>query len=164
MESRMKWLLGSAIAGIAFVVISAWSLPDPVASHFGGEGLANGFMSRGAYTALMAVLAGGIPLLLAGSMIAAIKLSGDKINLPNREYWLAPERRGETMTWLIRHTHRFALALLVFMCCVHWLVLRANALQPPRLEESWFIGGLLAFFLFLAGWFIRLLLRFRRAH
>lgn len=157
----MKWLLGAVIAGVAFVVMSAWSLPDPVASHFGDEGLANAFMSRGAYTALMAGLAGGIPLLLAGSVIAAMRLSGDKINLPNREYWLAPERRAQSVEWLIRHMHGFALALLVFLCFVHWLVMRANALQPPRLEEPLFVGGLVAFFLFLAGWLISLLLRFR---
>lgn len=158
----MKWLVMAALAGVVFVLVSSGSLPETTASHFGSGGLANGFTSRGAYITLMAVMTGGIPLLVAGSVIAAMKVSGGSINLPNREYWLAPERRGETVTWLVRHTQMFAVVLLVFLCYVHWLVLRANAVQPPRLEEPLFVGGLVAFFALLAAWLIGLVLRFRR--
>lgn len=159
----MKWLLMAVLAGIGFVLVSSAGLPETTASHFASGGQANGFMSRWAYMTLMSGLTAGIPLLLAGSVIAAMKVSGGKISLPNREYWLAPERQAASVDWLIRHTRMFAMVLLVFLCYVHWLVVRANALQPPRLEESLFIGGLVAFFGFLAAWLIRLVLRFRRA-
>lgn len=158
----MKWLLGAETAGVAFVVMSAWSLPDPVASHFGDEGLANAFMSRGAYVTLMVVLVGALPLVVAGSFAFAHRWSAIGNNLPNQAYWLDPERQFATLSWLARSAQVFAAVLLVFLCYVHWLVVQANFAQPARMSQSLFIAGLATFFVLLCIWLAALVLRFRR--
>ena len=40
---------------------------------------------------------------------------------------------------------RFSTLLLVFLCYVHWLVVRANRGVPPHLDETWFLAGLALF-------------------
>jgi hypothetical protein len=156
--SRFLWLL--AAAG-AFVWLTSRSLPDVVASHFEGDGFANGFSTRGVYVGLMLGFVLGLPALVVTALWHAMGSPGARINLPNRDYWLAPERRDETVSWLRGHMVGFGYVLVLFLCYVHWLVVRANALQPPRLASSWMSVGLVAFVAFTLGWIRRLMRRFR---
>jgi len=52
--------------------------------------------------------------------------------------------------------------LVVFLCFVHWLVVKANTLQPPRLAVRSFIAGLLLFLVAAVVWLGTLLVHFRR--
>lgn len=158
----MKWLIFAVLLGVAFVVTSGSNLPEMTASHFGDDGFANDFMSRGSYIAVMAGLTGVIPLIVAGSFLLAVKMFPSGINLPNREHWLAPERQAQTLSWLSSYMQLFAGALVILLCFMHWLVVQANASQPPRMAQSFFMTGLTVFFVFLCVWLTWLVLRFRR--
>lgn len=147
--------------GAAFVWLTAASLPATVASHFAAAGNANGFMSHGQYLGLTLAFVVGLPALLVVGSHFAIGAPGARINLPNRDYWLAPERRDETVAFLRAAMARFGTVLVVFLCYVHWLVVRANAVQPPRLSAGGIIGGLVAFVVFALLWTRWLLRRFR---
>ena len=151
-----------AIAAAAFVLFTSQSLPTLVASHFDGSGVANGFMPRQFYAWFMLALTAGLPLLLTLLPSLLFRSERIRLNLPNRDYWLAPERKSATVAYLCRHNARFATALTLFLCYVHWLVLRANATAPPRLSSPQFISGLLAFGAFAVAWFAMLLGRFRK--
>jgi hypothetical protein len=50
---------------------------------------------------------------------------------------------------------------VTFLCYAHELVVLANEVQPPELSESWFIGGLVTFFLVLFAALRAFLRRFR---
>jgi len=147
--------------GAAFVWLTASSLPSVVASHFGVAGDANGFMPRGLYLRFTLGFVVGLPALLTIGSHLAIGSPRARINLPNREYWLAPERRNETVSYLRAHMARFGAVLLVFLCYVHWLVVRANETQPPRLSNPAMLGGLAAFIVFALVWSRSFLRRFR---
>lgn len=151
-----------AAGAAAFIFVTSLELPEPVASHFGATGAPNGFMPRRVYTSVMLVLAIGAPLLLVLLTWFAIKNPGARINLPNREFWLAPERRGQTVSFLRAHILRFAALLVSFSCYAHWLVVRANTSQPVRLAGSWFIGGLAVFSIAVLALAYALLSRFGR--
>jgi len=155
-------LLLLAACGGAFVWITSLGLPDVVASHFGGGGSANGFMSRGTYVGVMLLFVTGAPALLGALSHFGLGSANARINLPNRDYWLAPQRRAETVSYLQRHLMDFGTALIVFLCYVHWLVVRANGLQPARLSTSATNIGLAAFLLFVLVWLGRLLWHFGR--
>ena len=147
------------VAGAAaFVGLTSISLPDVVASHFAADGRANGSMSRGAYEGVMLAVVIGLPALLTGVSYFALGAPNARINLPNRDYWLAPERRAETVSYLRAQLARFNAVLLVFLCYVHWLVVRANAIQPPHLSAPWINVGLAGFAVFAIVW-IRLMVR-----
>jgi uncharacterized membrane protein len=145
-----------------FVWLTSGGLPAVVASHFALGGAANGFMPRAAYIVFMVTVTVLVPALIAlsGRVIEALPVA--RINLPNRDHWLAPERRAETLATLSARSVAFAALLAVFLCFVHWLVLQANRLQPPRLDESSFIVGLVLFALATAVWLTLLFMRFRR--
>ena len=151
-----------AACGAAFVWITSLGLPGVVASHFGGGGSANGFLSRGTYVGVMLLLVAVAPALLGALTHFGLGSVNTRINLPNREYWLTPERRAETISYLQRHLENVGTTLIVFLCYVHWLVVRANTLQPPRLSTSAIIVGVAAFLLFALVSSVRLLWHFRR--
>ncbi|HEX5737882.1 MAG TPA: hypothetical protein VFY22_05180 [Hydrogenophaga sp.] len=150
--------LGAAV----FVLLTSRDLPPIVASHFDGTGAANGFMSSEFYTWFMLAFVVGLPLLLTYLPAFVFNRSSARFNLPNEAYWLAPERRQETVSFLCRHMARFGMLLALLFCYSHWLVVQANVQVPPRLSTPWFMGGLIVFVLSIILWAGVLLGRFLR--
>lgn len=150
-----------AVCAAAFVWVSSSGLPGEVASHFEADGYANGFTTRGAYVIMMLLLVVGAPALMVVVMHFALGRANARINLPNREYWLTPERRADTVSYLRGHMGVFAAVLMTFLCYMHWLVVRANEVRPPRLPSTWVNAGLAVFIIFTVLWTRTLLRRFR---
>ncbi|WP_139379581.1 DUF1648 domain-containing protein [Zoogloea sp. LCSB751] len=146
-----------------FVWHSAQTLPPIVASHFSASGIANGFMPRQAYVIGFSLLLIGIPLLIAFLPGSLARRSSAHLNIPNRPYWLAPERRDMTLSFISSHGKWFAAAVSLFLGYVHWLIVQANRLQPPTLSSADILGGLAIFLLALGIWLAGLYLRFRKA-
>ena len=125
-------LLLVTVCAAGFVWTSASSLPSMVASHFGPSGAANGFMPRASFVHFMFVLVVLVPIatgLLPGLLL---NVPGIRINLPNRDYWLAPPRRAATIAELQRLMAGFAVLLVLFLSYVHWLTIRANQAEFAR--------------------------------
>ena len=158
---RRLFILVLVAAG-AFVWLTSGALPSVVASHFGPGGQANGFMGKAPYMALMLALVIAVPALVASSVLLVRVLPPQLVNLPNKRYWLAPERRAASLEALGALSLRFAVALAVFLCFVHWLVVRANAVQPPKLQEAWLYGGMAVFGIATLLWIFSLYRRFGR--
>ena len=127
------------------------------------RGTANGFMPKGAYIPFMAIMILGLPLVIGLLLGLGRYLPASLISLPNRNYWLSPERIETTRRYIGRQGGMFAALLLVFMCFVHWQVVQANLVQPPRLSERPFIFGLVLFTLAAAIWAGAFVAHFRRA-
>jgi hypothetical protein len=84
------------------------------------------------------------------------------LNIPNRNYWLAPERRAQTLASVGSRTMLLAAVMIAFMCFTHWLVLEANAAVPMKLAGTPLVIGVGAFSAFVIGWIVALRTRFRR--
>lgn len=123
--------------------------------------MANGFMPRDFYIRFMIAFVIGLPTLMVFITGFALGSSKTRINLPNRDYWLAPERYAETITFLRAGLVWFGVLLITFLCYVHWLVVVANSVQPAHLSEGRFFGGLIAFFVSLLIWLKAFLGHFR---
>jgi uncharacterized membrane protein len=153
----------AAVAAVAtYVAWSGRALPAYVASHFGGDGTANGYMPRSAYVVFMLVVSISLPLVIFASARVLPLLPTSLLNLPHRDYWLAPERRAQTYAYLEDHTARFATMLALFLGFVHWRVVAANASRPATLEPVVFVGGLAVFLVSLVVWTALLAAHFRR--
>lgn len=146
----------------AFVWLTSAALPEVVASHFGSSGAANGFMPRDTYITVFLAFIVGMPLFLVFLPDAIVRYGDKNLNIPDREYWLAPERREPTTAFVRMYCRSLAAAVAIFMGYVHWLVVRANALQPAELSTMGIAAGLAVFFLFLATWLFLFFARFRR--
>lgn len=103
-----------------------------------------------------------MPLIIVFPLGIALRNPKAVINLPNRDYWLAPERRPATVEFIRVQLMRFGTAMLVFVCYVHWLVVQANERSPPRLAGSAFVSAVAVFIGFIVIWIALHYRRFRR--
>jgi uncharacterized membrane protein len=154
-------LLALIVCAGVFTWLINQGLPDPVASHFGPEGEADAFMPRGQYIAIMLAVTVVVPLFIVVVVNYALSRAGTRINLPNRDHWLAPERREQTVQFLLQQTALFASLLVLFLCYAQWLAARANAVSPPDLDAGSFLAGLGVFLVCIVVWVIRLVRHFR---
>ena len=137
-------------------------LPDVLGSHFGTSGSASAWQTKVAFFSveltvivLATIVSFGIPRLIAAMPAAAI-------NLPNKDFWLSPERREETYFFLRTQMAWFGCALLAFLLFVMELVFRANLQTPPRLNNAAFVPALVAFIAFSTAWTVRFVVHFYR--
>ena len=154
-------LLPLALAAL-YVWSSSRALPPVVATHFGADGTANGYMTRTVYVRFMLAFVVVLPWLVNFGMERALAAPGARINLPNRDHWLSPAQRDSTIAYLLRHMRYFGLMLAAFLCCMHWLVLGANAYEPPALDSTRFSTALGAYMLVIVVWIVTLRRHFRR--
>jgi len=145
----------------AFVWNTSAALPEVVASHFGASGAANGFMPRATYRVVMLLLVVGTPLFIALLPAAVISREGSNLNLPHRDYWLAPQRCAATLAFLRSHNLWLAAGIALFLGYLHELVVQANRLRPPHLAPAAIITALVIFLVALGVWLVLLFARFR---
>lgn len=148
--------------GALFVALSSSDLPLRVATHVGAGGHADGFMPREVYVAITIGMVVLLPLMVALSARLASRLPSQRVNLPNRHYWLAPERKAATVRDLSARLQVFAAGLVVFLCYVHVLVIEANRAAAGQLAPSALYAGLAAFVLGTALWIAEFYARFSR--
>ena len=146
------------------VIASYSDLPAKVASHFDLAGQPNGWMSRDscvAFTLGLGVIVPGFIILMMGG---AGRIPVSFINLPHRDYWLAPARRSAALAILLRYSIWFSCLTVLFVTGLHWLIVEANRpgrsphAQSPHLSGlgiSLVAGG----FVVATGIWIALLLR-----
>ena len=137
-------------------------LPERMASHFSADGTPNGWSPKQAFFILMAMITAvtAIPAFFVPRMLK--NLPRQRINLPNKEYWLAPERRTETIEYLGMQMGWFGCALLALLFCAFYNAVAANLGPNHTFDSGSFYVALGAFFAFLIVWLVRLLSHFAR--
>ncbi len=117
----------SLLAFMVQVVICLPQFPERVASHFNGAGVADGFMSRSSFGVLMVVLNLGVPLFIFSIAQVLRFLPDSLINMPNRDYWLAEERRLDSLNYMQNLMLAIGILTLWLMMGVFHLTYMANA-------------------------------------
>jgi Protein of unknown function (DUF1648) len=150
------------LAAALLIPLLAGNLPEIVAVHFNAAGVADGFATRAGCRTFMLAFTLGAPLFVAAvTGILPRLLPASMINIPNRGYWLAPERAAESVAFMSEQGIWFGCILLVFLCGADWMLVKANSSAPPTLDSAKFITMLVIFF-GLIGWLmLRMLRRFR---
>ncbi len=146
---------------VAFILGTAQNLPPVVASHFDLSGTPDATMPRDQFTNLflaIMVLTSGLMALLP--MLIA-KLPPKMINIPNRMYWLAPDRIVETKQILQAYLLIFASKLCCFMAVIFWLIVQAHLHNPPQLSAQYVMAATGVFVLVTILWSLKLSARFK---
>jgi len=143
----MNRALSFALAGLiacsaAILVVTSGGLPERVATHFALDGRANGWMAREGYASMMGTLALLLPF---GVWVAAAWLPRrwpHLVNVPFRDYWLAPARREATLDRLAKMGAGMALLSAALIAALHVEVLEANRRTPPAAGDgmAWVTG------------------------
>ncbi|MEO6929895.1 MAG: hypothetical protein ABI190_12095 [Casimicrobiaceae bacterium] len=146
----------------AIIVTTCVTLPPMVASHFAAGGAVSGYLPLDDYRALMLMLCVLPPAVILFSMTVGPRVFPGSINVPNVRAWLAPPYRDETLDALATRGALLAIVATLFIAGVHLLIVRANALSPPRLDAGALGLTVGAFVLAIVIWVVALLARFRR--
>jgi uncharacterized membrane protein len=136
-------------------------IPDTVASHFDGLGSANAWSSKNGFFGLYLAMI----LLLVIVFVFAPRWSETRIRfgikIPNRDYWLAPERLQQTKDFFRRQMMIMGVAHLMLAIYTIQLAILANLNQQLRLHPGivWALG---LYFIFLIAWLIHFFMHFRK--
>jgi uncharacterized membrane protein len=159
---KIHWIVFALMLlfAILYVTGTVSELPPLVASHFDGSGSANAYMTRSFYTKFVLTMGVAFPIALAALLSVVFSVAKD-MKLPNRDYWLAPERIVLTRSRLVSYGVWFGSLMVAMTCYVHWLILGAHRHAPPHLSNQSFGTGLIVFFLITGAWIIALRRAFR---
>lgn len=165
--SRIKTTLGSVfgilvLVGLMQITYYAPLLPDLVASHFGYQGLANGWMSRAAFIIMHLAMIIFLVLMRMLSIDFRLPQSAKYISLPHKDYWLTDDRREQTEAYIGRSFVRLSTVVLIFILVLMQLVFMANLIVPPRINEQavWLL--LILFMLYMLIWVVTFYRHFGR--
>jgi uncharacterized membrane protein len=112
-----------------------------MASHFDAHGNVNGWQTKQAFflsivtvSVLATVVGFAVPLLIS-------VLPKELINLPNKKYWLSPEREKETLAYLQGFFAWFGCALFLVLILVFQYAIDNNLHphNPPPPERMWVV-------------------------
>lgn len=135
----MRWsrlFVGAWIASAVLMIAGLPWLPEQV----GDPGKT---LRREAFVGIMLFALANAALCSAGFVGWLGRGAPQLINLPHRDYWLAPERRNATLARLGEHLSALGLlvlALLDGLYVQHVLQAQAQWPQPPK--ALWAVGGL----------------------
>ncbi len=136
-------------------------LPDRVATHFGIDGQPNGWMTRSGYIAFISAFGLGLPAFTIIAAFLSRFLPSWMINIPNRDYWLAPERRPYTDAYVLRFCLWLACLEVGLVGGMHYLTVVANRTVPVRMPTGALVTVLAIFVAVLGVWSLALVRRFR---
>jgi uncharacterized membrane protein len=148
------------LAGVAQCFHDFPLLPDRVASHFGASGMPNGWMTKPQFFTIYAVML--LPALAVEFWVARriARTDGARLNMPNKDYWLSPERRAATFAYFTSFFAWYGCALLALLVFVMGLAMRANLDSSPQLPTGLTAAALAAFVLFNVAAIVAMFRRF----
>ena len=137
---------------LLFVSATASQMPERVAMHFGLTGHADGWASRHGAAAFFIGMGWGVAVLFVVFGSVMKWMPNWTFNLPNRDYWLAPERRAETIEIISRQLTWLASVMVLFFYGLYGLTILANRATPAQLPMNLFLCLLVMFLLFIGVW------------
>ena len=155
-------VLGPLALALLHLAWIAGKLPEQVPSHFDTTGQPDGWTTRSGLLTTYSMLQVGIAVLFLGLARLVRRLPQLLVNVPNKDYWFAGERRADSMDWLMGYLAASSGALALFMIGMVQLTADASQRADGGLDNTSFflmLGGYLAFVL---GGVVALFMRFKR--
>ena len=137
-----------ALMAIAQCVHNFPLLPDRMASHFDASGAPNGWMTKPQFFFVFAIVL--LPALFVEFWLHR-KIANTpeaRLNLTNKDFWVAPERRAKTFAYFENFFAWYGCAFLFVVVSAMSLAMRANFDSPPRLPTGPIVSVLVGFALY----------------
>ncbi len=136
-------------------------LPETIAVHFAADGRANGWSHKDAFVLTYGAIEAMIVLAALALAFLGDKIPARALNIPNGDYWLAPERRRETLRYTWTRVIWLEAATMAFLIAIAEIIFRANrAAGSPTLSSNFFVV-LAAFIVAIIWQSVSMMLRFR---
>ncbi len=158
------WLPWLVIVGATVVVGGETfyyypQLLDPAASHFNAQGQPDSWMPKEKFVGVMAGSWVVVLMFLAVPPLFMSRVPTTLINLPHKEYWLAPERVATTRQMLAQRITWCGAATMLLLAYSWHGTLQANLPPNPPLD-IW--TPLTVYLVFVGLWCAELIGRFAR--
>lgn len=137
-------------------------LPDRVALHFNGAGEPDGWGSKGSMITCQLVLYIFMGLLFGGIRFLVPIIPDSLVNMPNKEYWLAPERRDNTHRIIQQSVMWLGNATLLLFVVLFQFNTQANMTAKPALNMILFLPIFVGYMVFILGWAVVFTLQFNK--
>ncbi len=129
-------------------------LPDPMPTHFGDAGQPDESTPKTQYLLINFAAILGMAILFLVLPRAIRKIPNDWINMPRKDYWLAPEKRTETMNALQRQMEWLGAATIALLIGITQLTILA-ALSSGPLDSQALLLLFILYGLYAAIWTVR---------
>jgi uncharacterized membrane protein len=136
-------------------------LPAMVASHFDAAGTPNAFAPKSMFLELYVVVLLVLAVISLVLPRVVLTVPPEYINLPNKDYWLAPARREATVEFFCDRFTVFGAGTLALIVAFFQMAITANLTQQPFPSAMAFVT-LGAYFAFAMIWLGSMLVRFSR--
>ena len=157
-----KALLISCCLVLLLTIIYYFYFPNNVAIHFDSNGIPDSWTNKNINFLIEAF----IYLLITGiffSIPLIIKNTPSKfVNIPNKQYWLAPERKTYTSEMISNTLCWVGVGLNFFFIILGFIVLKTNMLRNVVLDNSIVYILLLALTVYMSIWLIKLYIRLKK--
>jgi len=130
---------------VVFLVCTVSLLPERMATHFDASGQPNGWGSRTSAVILQGVVGLVLPLMIAAAFCIIRWVPPQKINVPRRDFWFAPERRIETCNHLARQGLWLASLMVGLQATVWYQLIQSNSTRVPHLSSASFLVTIAVF-------------------
>ena len=139
-------------------------LPDKVPSNSSLDGTVHSWTEKTAFIGIYMATVVGMSVIFIGTGYATRFMSPAKINLPNKDYWLAPERKEETFECMFRRMIWLASGTLVFVMHIfHGCFEAALRSTGPSEDHAFRLVAMFVFYLsVMTGWIVAYYWRFRK--
>jgi uncharacterized membrane protein len=165
MKSARLPLIVLALLFVCFVIelaVDATRLPGMVATHFDLAGKANSYMTRSMHLKTIGAFGLLVPLAELALFYFIGSFKSDFVNIPHRHYWLAPERRDETLKFIFRQGAWLTCLTLAFFGMIEQSIVVANQSHPAFLSPPVIFGPAGGFLVCIGIWMVIFLRRFAR--
>lgn len=114
------------LLNIAIAIYYYSSLPELVAIHFTLSGEPDGWNAKAIYLGFQIGLSLFILLFFFGLVKMLNMLPDSALNIPHQDYWLAPERRDQTISQFQILLYNIGSATMLLFFILHFQINRAN--------------------------------------
>jgi hypothetical protein len=161
----MLWLLVVVLAlNVVYMQTLSGRLPERVATHFGFDGLPDGWMTRNGFLRFATIFPVVLSVFMVGIAYAARFFDPHTLHVANAAYWQQPEHYVEACNRLLAAMCVLASAMIVFLGAVWRIMAAAQSRDPVRIGKSALVVAALPFALFIALWIAWLSRSFELPH
>lgn len=144
------------------VFTDSQQLPTRIATHFDGNGAPNGWSETKSFMLIVLATGFGVPLFTMGIAYSIRFFPADFLNVPNSTYWRKPESYLKAYQFLFTSSFWFASAFLLWQTALSRLVVSANRLSPPWLDNGKVMLLTIPLLAFVFLWVVALVVWFLR--
>lgn len=146
---------------VLFIALTLSTLPDPIATHFNSANLPDDWSSHQTYWLIQVLVSIVTPMFVVFLLSFTNRLPSYLVNLPNKDYWLHPDRQESTQQRIVIYGWWMACIIVIFSIGLHYGIWMANQQALPRIDGDLMFHMTMGFIVLTIIWAMSLVRSFK---